>query len=107
MPLLKPEIQEALRSVGLSRESGNDSVSDILNDNNLSLRDSIELLSDIAHSGGEPGERRRAIETAFKLHGVLKDTPSVIPQVTIIISDPEAVAGGVNPILIPRPQRVQ
>ncbi len=106
MPLLKPEIQEALRSVGLSRDSGADSITDILNDNNLSLRDSIELLSDIARSG-DAGERRRAIETAFKLHGVLKDTPSIIPQVTIIISDPEAAVGGVNPILIPRPQRVQ
>lgn len=100
MPILKPEIQAALRHAGIGKVEGS-SVADMLNEADLSLWDSIQILADIARGSSQEGEKRRAIETAFKLHGVLKDTAPAPPQVTIIINDPEGPKG-INPILLPR-----
>lgn len=100
MPIMKPEIQAALREVGLSKESKG-TVSEVLNDVDLSVAEGARILSDIAYNSENVGERRRAVETSFKLHGILNDQPAQQPNITIIISDPHAPTG-VNPILLPR-----
>lgn len=104
MPLLKPEIQSALRLAGIGGSDGDDKqdIESILNDNNLSLRDSVRILSEIAHSSTNEHTRKGAVETAFKLLGVMKEGAAQIPSVTIIINDPKGGDIKINPILIPR-----
>lgn len=101
MPILKPEIQAALREAGLSRDST--SISDKLNNADLSIDDAIIMLGDIAR-GGDTAQRQRALDTILKLHGVLKENVQV-PVVTIVINDPDGPKG-INPILIPREKAV-
>lgn len=97
MPILKPEIQAALREAGLSHDST--TITEKLNRADLSVDDAIVMLGDIAR-GGDTAQRQRALDTILKLHGVLKETVQV-PIVTIMIHDGEAPKG-INPILIPR-----
>jgi hypothetical protein len=102
MPILKPEIQKALRAAGLTREVSEVPLSDRLEVAGLGLDSTLEILHDLAHNSGNENTRRQAIETVLKLHQVLKDQPAAPPSVTIVIQDPHMVAGSVNPILIPR-----
>lgn len=97
MPILKPEIQAALREAGLSRDST--TLTEKLDRADLSIDDAIIMLGDIAR-GGDTAQRQRALDTILKLHGVLKETIQV-PVVTIVIHDSESPKG-INPILIPR-----
>lgn len=101
MPILKPEIQAALREAGLSKDST--SLTEKLDRADLSVDDAIVMLGDIAR-GGDTAQRQRALDTILKLHGVLKDVVQV-PQVTIIINDPDGPKG-INPILIPREKTI-
>jgi hypothetical protein len=105
LPLMKPEIQRALRSLDTaSAVSGTETVGSlvsILDRAGLSLEDCISELSDIAKDGDTSTVRKGAIDTALKLHGVLKDQAPPPPSVTIVIQDP-ANAGLDNPILLPR-----
>jgi hypothetical protein len=102
---MKPEIQRALRSLDTaSAVSGTETVGSlvsILDRAGLSLEDCISELSDIAKDGDTSTVRKGAIDTALKLHGVLKDQAPPPPSVTIVIQDP-ANAGLDNPILLPR-----
>ena len=100
MPILKPEIQAALREVGLSK-STEGTLSERLDQVDLSISDSLQLLSDVAHGTDNGQLRLKAVETAFRLHGVLKDQQAPIPHVTIVINDPDGPKGP-NPILLPR-----
>lgn len=101
MPILKPEIAKALRAAGLSKDQQDSSLDDKLNACGLSLEETLSQLSDIAHAGGNETVRLRALETSLKLSKVLNDQPSAIPNITIVINDPNRPPG-VNPILIPR-----
>lgn len=101
MPLTKPDIQEALRSVGLVTEK-EASISDKLDIAGLSVQTSLEILSDIAHGADKSTEKLRAVETAMKLRGLLKDQQAPPPSITIVINDPQGEHTGVNPILLPR-----
>lgn len=101
MPILRPEIQKALRVAGLTRDPSDIPLSDRLEIANLGLDHTLEALGELANSSNE-SIREKAINTSLKLHGVLKEQAAAPPSVTIIIQDPKAVAGSVNPILIPR-----
>jgi len=101
VPILRPEIQKALRAAGLSKDQNETSLDEKLNACGLSLEETLSQLSDIAHAGGNETTRLRALETSLKLSKVLNDQPTTIPNITIVINDPGRAAG-VNPILIPR-----
>src|SRR5947207_13721891 len=108
---MKPEIQRILRKAGLEK-SGEDAapVGQLLEDAGLGLSETIQNLAEIANSSGNEALRMKANETALKMHGALKEQPSaVFPSFTLVISDPFAqgrvvaeVAGGENPIFLPR-----
>lgn len=103
MPIIKPEIQRALRAAGLSKAESSADVVTILDNNRLSVNDTIEILSEIAY-GGDTNQRLRAVDASFKLHGLLKDQSAPIPNISIVIQDQfSPVVEGLNPILIPRP----
>lgn len=114
MPLIRPEIQNVLRSAGLldSKKKGasaeETTLIEKLNDAGLSLEEILENLAFTAKESANEGLRVRCLETALKAHGALKDTTPPVPSFTIVIQ--EAGAGspgqpsvqGVNPILLPR-----
>ena len=109
MPLMRPEIQQILRTAGLVKESEskpNQSLSDRLNAAGLSLDELLEELSLVAKTSGNDGLKLRALETALKAHGALKENSPQVPSFTIIIQDgnsPQSnIPQGVNPILLPR-----
>jgi hypothetical protein len=106
---MRPEIQQILRTAGLVKESEskpNQSLSDRLNAAGLSLDELLEELSLVAKTSGNDGLKLRALETALKAHGALKENSPQVPSFTIIIQDgnsPQSnIPQGVNPILLPR-----
>lgn len=100
MPLLRPEIDKVLKSAGIG-SFDETSLSKRMAEHGLGLGDTIGRLSDITENADSDAVRLRAIDTALKMHGVLKETGNVIVPVTIIINDPQSTFK-VNPILIPR-----
>lgn len=107
MPLIKPEIQKVLRASGLEREEAPEgTISEKLDRAGLSTTDIAEELTKIATSSGNETLRLRALETAMKAHGVLKDSASVqVPSFTVVIQ--HAGSGSentkdLNQILFPR-----
>ena len=63
MPLMRPEIQQILRTAGLVKESEskpNQSLSDRLNAAGLSLDELLEELSLVAKTSGNDGLKLRA-----------------------------------------------
>lgn len=114
MPILKPDIQKALRQAGLSSEPTDaNSLQELLTEKELTLSDTLDLLKDQLYSSNE-AIKQRAVDNLLKLHGVLKEQPqAALPSITIVIKDPgrEAAPVGslpndtqsqINPILIPR-----
>lgn len=100
MPLLRPDIQKVLRETGLATAEGG-SISEKLDAHALSVDEILDGLSDVVHGADTSAVKLRALETASKLHGILKEQAAPPPSITIVINDP-ASAGQVNPILIPR-----
>jgi len=112
MPLIRPEVQKVLRSAGLVGQDkelgspdGESTMSDQLTQaglTDLSIADELKNLA--LHSNNE-GMRLRALETALKVKGALKDQPISLPTFNIIIQSSDidlAPTKGVNPILFPR-----
>lgn len=105
MPILRPEIQKALRAAGLTKDTSNrDDVplADKLSLVGLSLDETLERLADLVNNCQNEVIRRQAIDTTLKLHGVLKEQAPLPPSVTIVINDPNRPTPEVNPILLPR-----
>jgi hypothetical protein len=107
MPIIRPEIQKALRAAGLADKEGSSTLTQRLDSNNLSIDTLLEQLSDIVQ-GGETSLRLRAIDTGLKLHKVLNDKPDQMPQISIVIHDKFATESSpeINPIFIPRSNSV-
>lgn len=101
MPILKPQIQAALREAGLNHPEDSQDLTQSLNKNKLSLDDTLEVVSGIMQFGGTEQSRLRAAELTLKMHGTLKESGQSQPQITIVINDSKS-PGGINPILLPR-----
>lgn len=105
MPLIRPEIQKVLRAVGLEKEESPGTASEKLTAAGLSQDRIAEELTEIATSSGNEALKLKALETALRVHGALKDQTQVaIPSFTVIIQSAsgETISSDVNPILIPR-----
>ena len=107
MPLIKPEIQNLLRKAGLAPEQSkiDQTLVEKLDCAGLDLDSVLEELNTLAKSSGNEALRLRALETALKAHGALKDSAPAIPSFTIIIQDGASKSSEstqVNPILLPR-----
>ena len=101
MPILKPQIQEALRAAGLdSPKKAESSVSDSLDSAGLGLSETLETLEHLLVNGTE-ASRLRAAELAVKLRGLLKEQSAPLPSITISIKDSFGQPVE-NPILLPR-----
>lgn len=64
-----------------------------------------EELTALALHSNNDALRLRALETALKVKGALKDTPPVVPQFTIVIQNSSqdlTKTQGVSPTLFPR-----
>lgn len=111
MPIIQHGIQEALRQAGIVKDSSDapTTVNELLDDQDLSLRQTIQHLADIASGADTSAVKLRAIETALKLRGVLKEQAAPPPTFNIIINDKSGnpSVNGLNPILIPRPRPVE
>jgi hypothetical protein len=102
MPLLSPNIDAALRSVGLTTgdsEKGPD-LKKQLDRAGLSTERILEQLEQEMVGADSSNSRLRAAELSLKLHGVLKETSVPLPTINITILDSEKHE--INPILIPR-----
>lgn len=105
MPLIKPEVQKILRESGLEPKERTGTVDEQLNVAGLSNEALADELTHLALNSSNEALRLRALETALKVRGALKEQAPVIPSFTIIIqnSSPDlSKTGGVNPILFPR-----
>lgn len=101
MPLLKPDIQKALREANLLPEQRQGTIEDSLDNAGLSLDSTLGTLSDLATNGSSEHIRLRATEMTFKMRGFMKEQSSPAPSITIVIQD-GSPAGKMNPILVPR-----
>ncbi len=109
---MKPEIQKVLRASGLDNSIENDdsTISDKLNRAGLGTEQIADELSLLARSTNNESLKLRALETAMKAHGVLKESAPQVPSFTLVIqSNSETqvtskynLPAGVNPILLPR-----
>jgi hypothetical protein len=107
VPIIKPEIQRVLRASGLEREQAPEgTIGDRLNEAGLSVSDIAEELAGIAKGSSNEALRLRALESAMKAHGVLKDSATVhVPSFTVVIqqaSDSTRSQVESNQILFPR-----
>lgn len=106
MPLIKPEVQRILRDAGLESTSKNKgTVDESLLEAGLSNEALADELTSLALSSNNESLRLRALETALKVRGALKEQAPALPSFTIVIqnSSPDLTkSGGVNPILFPR-----
>lgn len=106
MPLIKPEVQKVLRKAGLKEpESEKLSVNENLDIAGLSNEAIAEELTRLALNSNNEALKLRALETALKVRGALKEAETALPQFTIIIqnSDNSTVEHhGINPIVFPR-----
>lgn len=107
MALIKPEVQKILRAAGLERPEKADDlyVHQHLNNTGLSNERIAEELTSLAINSGSDHLRLRAIETALKVKGALRDVTPVAPNFTIIIQNSGQDfnrTNGINPIIFPR-----
>jgi hypothetical protein len=105
--LLKPEIQELLSGVGLSRNTQRStdkdlSVSEKLELHGLGVEDSFSILQDIVNTSENLSLRHKIVVDVLKMHGLMKDTITPMPSFNIIINDNSGSGTSINPILIPR-----
>jgi len=109
VPIIKPEVQQILAKAGLIKEPAserdNKSVEENLNLHGLDNDALAEALTRIALTSDNDTLRLRALETALKVKGALKEQPQTMPQVTIVIQGSDTDLSrtlGVNPIIFPR-----
>ena len=105
MPLIKPEIQKVLRASGLLEEKEDSlTIDESLTRAGLDASSIAEELTILALHSSNDALRLRALETALKVKGALKEQSTVaLPSFNIIIQNSSTQAdGGVNPILLPR-----
>lgn len=108
MPLIKPEIQKILRQAGLEkdrRSKDDTTMEDRLNSAGLDSEAVAEELTALALRSNNEALRLRALETALKVKGALKEQPTQVPTFTIVIQNSSKnldETQGVNPILFPR-----
>ena len=110
MPIISPNVQEALRQSGLVKDPGEKrTIDEMMDACGLSLAETLQNLSDVATGADTSSAKLRANEIAFKLRGVLKETAPPPPSFNIIIQDSgsENTINGIDRILIPRPESVQ
>lgn len=100
MPILKPQIQEALRAAGLEGHEVSPGTKQELEDAGLGIPETLKTLAGIMKFSQSESTQLRASEIVLKAHGLMKDVGPAIPSITIIINDPQAPAR--NPILLPR-----
>jgi hypothetical protein len=113
MPLIRPEIQQVLRSAGLLSEEKPKGISSSLTEKldaaGIGLDETLEQLAFVAKESGNESLRVRCLETILKAHGALKESAPAIPSFTIVINgspsssvESTGLPNGVNPILLPR-----
>lgn len=102
MPIIAQGIQAALRQAGIAKDDPEE-LADKLEKHNLSVDDALGILSDIAH-GGDTNQKLKAVDTTLKLHKVLNNDSTQLPNISISIMDSfgNGEVPGINPILIPR-----
>ena|SRR6185436_17618152 len=101
MPILKPQIQQALREAGLDNSEKDKGTLESLNNAGLDLSTTLDTVKSIMTYGESDHTKLRAAELSLKAHGLMKDQSSPAPSITIVINDPLS-KGGINPILLPR-----
>ena len=111
MPIIRPEVQKVLRTAGLMEDKAQNpdaTIIDQLNQVGLDDENIAKELSNLALNSNNEALKLRALETAMKARGTLKDAAPQIPSFTIIIQNSEqeprdfSATHGVNPILFPR-----
>jgi hypothetical protein len=100
VPILKPEIQEALRTSGLLPQS-DQNINDSLDSAGLTLDRTLSTISEIQDTSTNETARLRAAELSLKARGFLREAAPAVPSITFIIQDSNAPSG-TNPILLPR-----
>jgi hypothetical protein len=101
MPLLQvQQVKRALRESGISDKN---EIQKLLELEGLGPGEVISELASVMRGADNSATKMRALDTALKLNGLLKNDEGVLaPTVNIIIHDSEF--SGANPILIPRPE---
>jgi hypothetical protein len=108
MPLIKPEVQKILKQAGLVKDQNTEidrTINETLIDAGLSDENIAEELTSLALHSNNEGLRLRALETALKVKGALKETPPVIPSFTVVINNSNkdlSNTAGLNPTVFPR-----
>lgn len=107
VPLIKPEIQKVLTKAGLLDDNSlsSKSVDENLSYHGLDNSGIAEELAGLALRSNNESLRLRALETALKVKGALRETAAQIPTFTIIIQNTSKTLDttqGVNPIIFPR-----
>lgn len=107
MPLIRPEVQKILREAGLVKDPAAAlSLEDQLSEAGLSSETLAENLVGLALRSGNDGIRLRALETALKVKGALKETATALPNFTVVIQNYShqelSKTSGANPIIFPR-----
>ena len=107
MPLIKPEIQKVLNKVGLIDDNSmsGKSIDENLNHHGLDNSSIAEELTGLALRSNNELLRLRALETALKVKGALREVAPTIPSFTIVIQNSSKsldATQGANPILFPR-----
>ena len=105
MPLIKPEVQKNLRALGLEKsDEDNSTIGEKLTRAGLGTEDIADELAHLAKNSANETLRLRALETAMKAHGVLKDAATVqVPSFNVIIQQVDGSnAFEANKILFPR-----
>ena len=101
MPLLKANIQEALRAAGLTKERSSGTVDDQLNAAGLSNEEIFEEAAILMKAGTSDAVKLGAINSILKVKGLMKEASAPPPAITILIQG-SATVPEVNPILLPR-----
>ena len=102
MPLLKANIQDALRAAGLSKAGGSAAgINEKLDEAGLSDEEVLDQVAQVMMHGSSDSIRLRAAETVLKVRGHMKEASAPPPPITIVIQG-TGVTPEVNPILIPR-----
>ena len=114
MPIIQHNIQAALRKAGIVKDPNEEQkpIDQILDEEGLSLRETISCLADVVKCADTSASRKSAIDTALKLRGVLKEQTAAPPSFNIVFQSsndrPDGSNGEIkiNPILVPRPRKV-
>jgi hypothetical protein len=99
MPILRPEVSRLMESAGLNSRKNKD-IKESLEDAGLGITETLEKMKDLRDYSDSESTKLRVNEAILKMHGVMKDEGSSIPNITIVINDKDNL--GINPILLPR-----